>query len=142
MKLVHLFLIIIVLSIPFSKAISLDDYSIEAFIKFLKEIGLYDLICKIKTILGSDVAIYFCECLTDTHKGNCKLLIRDYTEQCKPIKPNIDYLPNPGNRMLKDALSEFQFPKNFEKSQEKQYVINHYKKCQIDLMNEIIKINK
>ena len=86
MKLFYLFLITIAISLSLSKS-SLDDYSIDEFIAYLKKMKMYDLIAMIKAGFGADVAINFCECLAGTQKGNCGKVVRDYIE-------NISFRPN------------------------------------------------
>ena len=82
MKLISLFLLL-VLTISINSESLLDDYSINIFIKDLKNNGLFEIIETIKKIYGQDVAIISCEELNENRKGNCKRLV---TEYMKPVQ--------------------------------------------------------
>ena len=56
----------------------MDQYSIDSFIKDLKNDGLLDIIISINRVYGQDVAIISCEVLNPNRKGNCKRLVTDY----------------------------------------------------------------
>lgn len=52
------------------------DYSINTFINYLQEKGLYDLLAEIKYYFGNDVSIDFCkELLKSSH---CEIVIKVY----------------------------------------------------------------
>ena len=135
MKLVNLFLIIILISMPFSKSSSLDDYSIDEFIKYLKKMGLYDLIVIVKAFNGSDVATIFCECITGTHKGNCRKLVRDYIKDSH-TNHNIIYIPKPEKEISK-FISKYPLEKL--NSPESSIIKANFGKCSYQLINNQFK---
>ena len=77
MKLISLF-VLLFLIISINSESLLDPYSIEGFIKDLKNDGLFEIIETIKKIYGQDVAIISCEELNENRKGNCKRLVTEY----------------------------------------------------------------
>ena len=135
MKLVNLFLIIILISTPFSKSSSLDDYSIDEFINYLKKIGVYDLIISIKAYYGSDVATIFCECITGTQKGNCRKLVRDYIKVA--FSHNNDYLPPKPQKVFDKFISKY--PLENLKTPEASIIKVNFQKCSIQLINNQFK---
>ena len=77
MKLNTLFLIpFLILSIK--TEIDLDSYSIDAFIEYEKDNGLFEIIKSIKMVYGQDIAIISCEELNGNYKGNCQRLVTEY----------------------------------------------------------------
>mgnify|MGYP006873208856 CR=1 FL=1 len=77
MKSITSFLILFITMLTVSKSNS-DDFSINPFIKSLKQEGLFDIINSIKDSYGNDVAIISCEEIKKDHGGNCKTLVTDY----------------------------------------------------------------
>ena len=77
MKLISLFLLLFLL-ISINSENQLDTFSIDNFIKDLKNDGLFEIIETIKSVYGQDVAIISCEELNENHKGNCKRLVIEY----------------------------------------------------------------
>ena len=133
MKLFYLFLITIAISLSLSKT-SLDDYSIDEFIAYLKEMKMYDLIGMTKANFGADVAINFCECLTGTQKDNCRKVVRDYMEII-PFNPfNPEYTPFPPKE-----ISEKNMVKGNSSTSEEIAFIAKYQKCLDKLKEEFSK---
>ena len=138
MKLVNLFLIIILISTPFSKSSSLDDYSIDEFINYLKKIGVYDLIISIKAYYGSDVATIFCECVTGTQKGNCRKLVRDYIKvDFSHNSHNVVYVPPKPQKVFDNFISKY--PVKNLKIPEASIIKVNFQKCSIQLINNQFK---
>ena len=85
------------------------------------------LIVILKTSNGADTAINFCQCLTDTQKGNCAKVVRDYIKifSFDPKIPN--YTSNPGKEITKfvDKYNE----KGNLKTLEQNKIIINCKKC-------------
>ena len=77
MKLISLFLLLFLIITIKSKSF-LDAYSIDQFIKDLKENGVLEIIESIKNFYGQDIAIISCEELNKNRKGNCKKLVTEY----------------------------------------------------------------
>ena len=77
MKLISLFLLLFLIISIKAKSF-LDAYSIDQFIKDLKENGVLEIIESIKNFYGQDVAIISCEELNKNRKGNCKRLVTEY----------------------------------------------------------------
>jgi hypothetical protein len=77
MKLISLFLLLFLL-ISINSENQLDTFSIDNFIKDLKNDGLFEIIESIKEVYGQDIAIISCEELNENHKGNCKRLVIEY----------------------------------------------------------------
>ena len=86
MKLIPLILLLFLI-ISINSESSLDAYSIDQFIKYLKDNALFEIIESIKMIYGQDVAIISCEELNENYNGNCKKLVTEY-------------MPPPNNRDL------------------------------------------
>ena len=133
MKLFYLFLITITISLSLSKS-SLDDYSIDQFIAYLKKMKIYELIVILKNSNGADAAINFCQCLTDTQKGNCAKVVRDYIENIpfNPFNPN--YTPNPGKEISK--FIEKNIVKGYSSTPEENIIIANCQKC-LDKFKEV-----
>ena len=133
MKLFYLFLITITISLSLSKS-SLDDYSIDEFIAYLKKLKIFDSIVMTKAFFGADVAINFCECLTGTQKGNCAKVVRDYIENIpfNPFNPN--YTPNPGKEISK--FIEKNMVKGYSSTPEENIIIVNCQKC-LDKFKEV-----
>ena len=66
-------LLLILLSISNSKG---DNFSIDTFLNYLQEKGLYDILMNIKYYFGDDVSIAFCKELIKNQ--NCETVIRIY----------------------------------------------------------------
>ena len=77
MKLITLVIILFVI-ISIKSEDSLDSYSINIFIKYLKDNKLFEIIESIKMAYGSDVAIITCEELSESMKGNCQRLVLEH----------------------------------------------------------------
>ena len=73
-------LFLIVLIIPFTTMINIDDYSINEFKDGMQRDGLFDIILSIKNAYGQDVAIISCEELNKKNKVNCKRLVTEYMD--------------------------------------------------------------
>ena len=60
------------------------DYSIEAFLNYLQEKGLYDLLVEVKTYFGTDISISFCKELIKSI--DCDTVVRVYISpnKCRP----------------------------------------------------------
>ena len=71
-------LFLIILIIPFTTMINIDDYSIDEFKYLMEREGLFDIILSIKNVYGQDVAIISCEELNKDNCGNCEKLVVDY----------------------------------------------------------------
>ena len=54
----------------------LDNYSIDAFLNYMQEVGYYDVIVQIKYVLGEDIAIEFCKNLVQSN--HCEQLVKIY----------------------------------------------------------------
>ena len=91
MKLISLFLLLFLI-ISINSESLLDPYSIDGFIKDLKNDGLFEIIETIKKIYGQDVAIISCEELNENRKGNCKKLV---TEYMNPEEQSGEIIANP-----------------------------------------------
>ena len=94
---------------------------------------IYELIVILKNSNGADAAINFCQCLTDTQKGNCAKVVRDYIKifSFDPKIPN--YTPNPRKEITKfvDKYNE----KGNLKTLEQNKIIINCKKCIDKLKN-------
>ena len=77
MKSLTLFLILFMIESSVPKN-ALDNYSIDIFIIKLQNEGIFDLIVKIKELLGKDIAIITCEELNQNKCGKCKEVVIDY----------------------------------------------------------------
>ena len=77
MKLNALFLFLLLI-ISIKSNDFLDSYSIEPFIKSMKDNGLFQIIQSINYAYGKDVAIISCEELNKNYSGNCKRLVTEY----------------------------------------------------------------
>ena len=75
MKSIKLFLILFIVPLILSDE---DCFSIDTFIKRLRNEGLFDIIASIKRSFGQDVAIISCEELNPNNCGHCKRLVLDY----------------------------------------------------------------
>ena len=89
MKSIKLFLILFIVPLILSEE---DSFSINPFIKRLRDEGLLDIIISIKKIYGKDVAIIACEELNINNSGNCQRLVLDYIPDYEiitrgPLKP-------------------------------------------------------
>ena len=80
MKLNALFLVLLLI-ISIKSNDFLDSYSIEPFIKSMKDNGLFQIIQSIKYSYGKDVAIISCEELNKNYYSNCKKLVIEYMEE-------------------------------------------------------------
>ena len=99
MKPIALFLILVLT--PFTTMININDFSINLFIKRLKDKGLFEVILQIKYAYGQDVAIISCEELNKNNCGNCKKVVIEYMPKKKKNE----------NRNEKDKGSLFSKPK-------------------------------
>ena len=92
---------------------------------------IYELIVILKTSNGADAAINFCQCLTDTQKGNCAKVVRFYIENSSfaPEMPN--YAPKRNKITNVDKYNE----KGNLKTLEQNKIINNCKKCIDKLQN-------
>ena len=81
MKPIALFLILVLT--PFTTMININDFSINLFIKRLKDKGLFEVILQIKYAYGQDVAIISCEELNKNNCGNCKKVVIEYMPKKK-----------------------------------------------------------
>ena len=77
MKLLVLFLILFLVKSSVSKS-NLDDYSINSFIDYMKNNGIFDILQLIKKFYGDDVAIISCSELEEKYCGNCQKLVLEY----------------------------------------------------------------
>ena len=77
MKSLILFLILFIIKSSVSES-NIDNYSIDLFIKTLKDEQLFEIIQSIKYFYGQDVAIISCEELNKNHCGNCKRVVIEY----------------------------------------------------------------
>ena len=75
MKSIKLFLILFIVPLILSDE---DSFSINPFIEYLKNEGLFDIIISIKQTFGQDIAIISCEELNPNNCGNCKRLVLEY----------------------------------------------------------------
>ena len=71
-------LFLIILIIPFTTMVNIDDYSIDPFKERMQKEGIFDIIKSIKYVYGQDVAIISCEELNKNYSGNCKRLVTEY----------------------------------------------------------------
>ena len=78
---IALFLILVLT--PFTTMININDFSINLFIKRLKDKGLFEVILQIKYAYGQDVAIISCEELNKNNCGNCKKVVIEYMPKKK-----------------------------------------------------------
>ena len=77
MKLITLVLILFAI-ISIKSEDSLNSYSINTFIKYLKDNKLFEIIKSIKMAYGPDVAIITCEELNKNMNGICKRLVLEH----------------------------------------------------------------
>ena len=103
MKSLTLFLILFIIKSSVSKS-NLDNYSIDVFIKTLKDEKLFEIIQSIKWFYGQDVAIISCEELNKNHCGNCKRVVIEY------MPKNPDGLTPQSEKTILEILME-KFPK-------------------------------
>ena len=80
MKLINLVLILFAI-ISIKSEDSLNSYSINTFIKYLKDNKLFEIIKSIKMAYGPDVAIITCEELNKSMKGYCQRLILEHLNE-------------------------------------------------------------
>ena len=80
MKLNALFLVLLLI-ISIKSNDFLDSYSIEPFIKSMKDNGLFQIIQSINYAYGKDVTIISCEELNKNYNGNYRKLVIDYMEE-------------------------------------------------------------
>ena len=90
-------------------------YSIDEFLNYLQEKGIYELLVEIKRYLGNDVSIDFCKQLFPTK--DCETVVRVYIPN--GVRPD-----NPGDKKTLEQL------------------VNEYKQILIDAGFYTIKVNK
>ena len=71
------------------------EYSIDPFINYMQEKGLYDIITQLKHYYGNDVAIDVCKEFVPNN--DCEVLVRVYI-------PNATRAPNEGIKTLESII--------------------------------------
>ena len=121
MKSISLFLTLFITILTVSNSI-FDDFSINRFITYLKNKGLFNIIQSIKVSYGDDVAIISCEELNKNNCGNCRRVVKENmntilgvqnegkqkyenTKNFKYMKPNSDS-KNDRDKKQKKSLKE------------------------------------
>ena len=66
----------------------LNSYSIEPFMEYLKNEGLFEIIESILKAYNQDIAILACEELVGYRKGNCKKLVTEYIDPYNQYPPS------------------------------------------------------
>ena len=107
MRLITLFLILFsIISIKTEN--EMDLFSMDVFIEYLKDEGLFEIILSIKKVYGQDVAIISCEELNEYFKGYCRRSVLEYMPESSEESPEIppDDSPEEGPEMPPEELSD------------------------------------
>ena len=107
MRLITLFLILFsIISIKTEN--EMDLFSMDVFIEYLKDEGLFEIILSIKKVYGQDVAIISCEELNEYFKGYCQRSVLEYMPESSEESPEIppDDSPEEGPEMPPEELSD------------------------------------
>ena len=107
MRLITLFLILFsIISIKTEN--ETDLFSMDVFIEYLKDEGLFEIILSIKKVYGQDVAIISCEELNEYFKGYCRRSALEYMPESSEESPEIppDDSPEEGPEMPPEELSD------------------------------------
>ena len=92
-----------------------DNYTINTFLKYLQENGYYEVINEVKCEISTDVAIEFCEILTES--PHCEEVVRIYMTCIAPAPPiyhrarSHSPSPSPDFKLI-SILDKYQIPKN------------------------------
>ena len=79
------------------------DYSIEAFLNYLQEKGLYDLLVEVKSYFGVDVSIEFCKELIKSYE--CETVIRVYISTNCPGEHRQTNIKNPNQIINENRMA-------------------------------------
>ena len=80
------------------------DYSINTFLNYLQEKGLYDLLVEVKSFFGTDVSISFCKQLSKT--VDCDTVVRVYisTNNSRGGDEDREIIIKKANQMIDENL--------------------------------------
>ena len=104
MKLITIVIIFFVI-ISIKSEDSLNSYSINNFIEYLKNNKLFEIIKSIKKAYGSDVAIITCEELNKNMKGYCERLVLEHLPEFLSISNTEAYKSMSNESLYKKKFS-------------------------------------